>query len=127
MADTYQEHAPDYMQDNFTEAHLIFTLDGKTDKEAAAILLNIWQFNNAKAREAWDRKREDQAQAVRDMQEHTEQEAERLKEELKQARQEEQKKNKNKFLPISNNPLPSRALLIIPQHAINKTRKGEYT
>ncbi|KAF9227994.1 hypothetical protein BS17DRAFT_774613 [Gyrodon lividus] len=80
MANLYQEHAPDYMLDEFTEVRLIFTVDGKTDEEAAAILLNIWQFNNAKAWEAWDCERENWAQVVRDVQEHMEQEVERLKE-----------------------------------------------
>ncbi|KIK72200.1 hypothetical protein PAXRUDRAFT_113066, partial [Paxillus rubicundulus Ve08.2h10] len=41
-------------------------------------------------------------------------------------RQEERKKNKNKFLPISNNPLLLRALLIILQYTVNKIRKEEY-
>ena len=43
-----------------------------------------------------------------------------------EAKKEEQKKNKNKYTPIPNRPLPDTALILPPQHALNKLHKGDY-
>ena len=43
-----------------------------------------------------------------------------------EAKKEEQKKHKNKYTPIPNRSLPDTALILPPQHALNKLRKGDY-
>ena len=38
MANPHHNEHPDYMLQEFEEAHLFFTVEGKTDQEAAALL-----------------------------------------------------------------------------------------
>ena len=79
---------------------------------------------------AWDRQRAEEIEAQLEICEQAEQDAERQrllrKQEEEQTKQEESKKYKNKFAPIPDRPLPSTALLLPLQHALNKLRKGEY-
>ena len=107
----------------------MFTVDGKTDKEATLILRNLWIFSNAKAIEAWDwqhmaENKERQLQLVQAEQEeclHALHE-----EEAEQAKLDEWKKYKNKFAPIPECPLQATALLLPLQHTLNKLQKGDY-
>jgi hypothetical protein len=130
MADPNRNICPDYKEPEYDDAHIIFTVEGKTDAEAAAILRNLWRFNNTKAIEAWDRQREAETEARCQQEEQEEQEEERLRArreaEEEEAKQEERKKYKSKFAPISDRPLPSTALLLPSQHTLNKLRKGDY-
>ena len=48
------EYCQNYLLPEFKEARLLFTVEGKTDVQAAALLRNIWDFNNNKAIETWD-------------------------------------------------------------------------
>ena len=124
MANPHFDECLDYLSPDFEEARLMFTVDRKTDKEAALILRNLWIFSNAKAIEAWDwqcaaENEERQLQLVQ-----AEQEEECLRtlceEEAEQAKLDEWKKYKNKFAPIPECPLPATALLLPSQHTLNK-------
>ena len=130
MADPNQEVCPDYALPEFDDARLLFTVDGKTDEEAATLLKNLWNLRNTKNIENWERQRAAEAQAARQVAELAEQEAEQqrvLREaEEAEAKKEEQKRNKNKYTPIPDRPLPDMALILPPQHALNKLRKGDY-
>ncbi|KIJ06983.1 hypothetical protein PAXINDRAFT_91156 [Paxillus involutus ATCC 200175] len=105
-------------------------VEGKTNEEAAALLSNLWDFNNNKAKLVWDRQRAAEVEARQEEHKHLGQEAERQcllrKQEEEQAKQEERKRYKSKFTPIPNRPLPTTSLLRPSQHALNKLRKGEY-
>ena len=78
----------------------------------------------------WDNQREVEAEAERlaKANETLEEERQRIlrEQEAETAKQEERKKYKNKFVLIPNKPLLAIALLLPPQHALNKLRKGEY-
>ena len=121
MANPHLEECPDYGQPEFDEAQLFFTVDGKTDEEAAILLQNMWHFNNNKAIAEWDRQR------IREEFEVEEERRRVLREaEEEQAKQEERKKYKNKFAPIPDRPLPAAPFLLPSQYMLNKLRKGEY-
>ena len=49
MANPHLERCPDYMLPEFQEARFVFTVDGKTEEEAAAYLRSIWQINHDRA------------------------------------------------------------------------------
>jgi len=54
MADPNQDVCPDYMSPEYAEDCLIFTIERKTDAEAAAVLRNLWRVNNTKAIATWE-------------------------------------------------------------------------
>ena len=130
MANPHLEECPDYRQPEFEEARLLFTVDGKTDAEAALLLQNIWNFNNGKAIAEWDRRLAAEVEERQRLQEEleVEEEGQRVLREAEeeQVKQEERKKYKNKFAPIPDRPLPAAPFLLPSQYTLNKLRKGEY-
>ena len=76
MANPNREVCPDYALPEFDDARLLFTVDGKTDEEAATLLKNLWNLKNTKEIANWERQRAADAQAVRQVVEFAEQEAE---------------------------------------------------
>lgn len=129
MANPHYDECLDYMLPEFEEAHLLFTVEGKSNQEAAALLRNLWDFSNTKAIKAWDQQCTQEIEAQQEDHKRQEQEEERqclLHEQEEQAMQEERKKYKNKFAPIPDRPLPSTSLLLPLQHALNKLHKGDY-
>ena len=76
MADPNKEICPDYALPEFADARLLFTMDGKTDEEAAVLLKNLWNLKNAKDIGNWERLCVAEAQAARQVVELAEQEAE---------------------------------------------------
>ena len=130
MYNPHDEVCPDYLQQEFAEARLVFTVEGKSEEEAAIFLETIWQFNNARDIVKLDNQREAEAEASCLARENKTLEEERLRilreQEIETAKREERKKYKNKFVPIPNRPLSVTALLLPPQHALSKLRKGDY-
>ncbi|KAG9309767.1 hypothetical protein JVU11DRAFT_10141 [Chiua virens] len=49
MANPHLEAELDYALLEFDNARLIFTVEGRTDAQAATILLKVWHFNHHKA------------------------------------------------------------------------------
>ncbi|KAN0088657.1 hypothetical protein V8E55_005714 [Tylopilus felleus] len=122
MANPHYDECPDYMLPEFKEAHLLFTVEGKSNQEAA-------DFSNTKAIKAWDQQCTQEIEAQQEDHKRKEQEEERqclLREQEEQAMQEERKKYKNKLAPIPDKPLPPTSLLLPLQHALNKLHKGDY-
>ena len=98
MANPHHDICPNYLLPEFEEARLLFTVEGKTDAQAAALLRNIWDFNNNKAIETWDQRRAEEIEAQQENRERLEQEEERTcllrEQEEEQAKLEERKKYK---------------------------------
>ena len=65
MSNPHDEVCPDYLQPEFADARLVFTVEGKSEEEAANFLETIWQFNNNRDIEKWDNRREAAAEAER--------------------------------------------------------------
>ena len=130
MANPHHDTCPNYLLPEFKEAHLLFTVEGKTNAQAATLLRNIWDFNNNKAIETWDQRRAEEIEAQQENRERLEQEEKRThllrEQEEEQAKLEEHKKYKTKFTPIPDRPLPPTSLLLPLQHALNKLCKGDY-
>ena len=76
MADPNKEICLDYTLPEFGDAHLLFTVDGKTDEEVATLLKNLWNLKNAKDIENWEQQCAAKAQAAKQVVELAEQEAE---------------------------------------------------
>ena len=130
MADPNKEICPNYVLPEFADVQLLFTVDSKTDEEAAVLLKNLWNLKNTKDIGNWERLCAAEAQAARQVVELTEQEAEQwwvLQDtEEAEAKKEEQKKHKNKYMLIPNRSLSDTTLILPPQHALNKLHKGDY-
>ncbi|KAF8546457.1 hypothetical protein OG21DRAFT_1426972 [Imleria badia] len=130
MADPNLEVCPDYALPEFEDERLIFTLDGKAEEEAIALLRNLWGLSNARDIEAWERQRAADAEVKRQHIELARQQVEQQRalraQEEADAKKEEQKKFKNKFTPLPNRPLPDIALILPSQHVLNKLCKGDY-
>ncbi|KIK79782.1 hypothetical protein PAXRUDRAFT_160331 [Paxillus rubicundulus Ve08.2h10] len=130
MSNPYNGVCPDYLQLEYTEAQPVFTVEGRLEEEAAAFLKTIWQFNNARDIVKWDNQCEAEVEVNRLAKENETLEEERQRilqeQEVEMASQEEQKKYKNKFVPIPNKPLPAIVLLLPLQHTLNKLHKGDY-
>ena len=69
MANPHHDICPNYLLPEFEEARLLFTVEGKTDAQAAALLRNIWDFNNNKAIETWDQRHAEEIEAQQENQE----------------------------------------------------------
>ncbi|KAF8836643.1 hypothetical protein BDN67DRAFT_1014515 [Paxillus ammoniavirescens] len=95
MTNPREEECLNHMLPEFEEACLLFTLEGKTDEKVAALLSNLWDFNDNKAKLVWDRKQAAEAEAWQEERKHLGQEAERqcllCEQEEEQAKQEEWK------------------------------------
>ncbi|KAG9310696.1 hypothetical protein JVU11DRAFT_9290 [Chiua virens] len=127
MANPHLEVEPDYILPEFADARLIFTVEGKTDAQAAALLREVWRFNHQKACETWDQVRQAEEEEEEErLARQAEQRQINQEQEKQLALQEERKKYKYEYLPIPDRPLPSHDTFIPPQHAINKLKKGEH-
>ncbi|KIK74997.1 hypothetical protein PAXRUDRAFT_19358 [Paxillus rubicundulus Ve08.2h10] len=110
MSNPHNEVCPDYLQPEFTKAQLVFTVEGKSEEESVVFLKTIWQFNNARDIEKWDGQCEVEA------------EANHLAKETTPWRRKGSAYSKSR----KQRPLPATALLLPPQHTLNKLRKGDY-
>ena len=101
-----------------------------THDKAVNCLADIWVAQNELDKQDWDRQVADDAQAQHEAQEQQriENEERRLAEleEQENARKEELKKNRNKFVPFPDTLIPSAALIIPSSLATHKLRKGEF-
>ena len=122
--------APDFAEPEFAAQRQLLTDSGIPEEQAAIILANIWQANNARDREARRRDQADQDQAQRDQALAEEEENERRRQAeadlLDAARLEDRKKNKAKYNPIRDVPVPSGPIIIPCASAQSKMKKGSY-
>ncbi|KAG9314869.1 hypothetical protein JVU11DRAFT_3968 [Chiua virens] len=126
MNNPHLKAQPNFSLQDYVDARLIFMVEGKTDEEATALLKEVWHFNHYRAIAAWDQQRRTEQEELEQACRQKELDHAAHKQEHQLALQEERKKHKNKFLPISNRPLPSHSLFIPLQHTLNKLNKGEY-
>ncbi|KIK73042.1 hypothetical protein PAXRUDRAFT_21293 [Paxillus rubicundulus Ve08.2h10] len=101
-----------------------------THEQAAQRLTNIWQAQNLVESQEWDLQQKENDEANRLGQEwHQKQEEEcrhLLEEEQELARQEEQKKNRNKFLLYNKVPISSAIPKLPSALTVHKIKKGDY-
>ncbi|KIK92062.1 hypothetical protein PAXRUDRAFT_148135 [Paxillus rubicundulus Ve08.2h10] len=130
MANPHEQEVPDYTSIEYTDAHAMFTADGKSDAEATLILTNVWLFNNAHTCQLWDRQQEalEEARLTEStcLTELKEQEKATREEEEELARHEEHKKYKNKYVPILKTPLSDAPIFTLCCYANAKTCSGDY-
>ncbi|KAF9226034.1 hypothetical protein BS17DRAFT_698783 [Gyrodon lividus] len=130
MSNSHGLTIPDYTAIEYTEAHAMFTADGRSDAGAALILVNIWCFNNTLTCQLWDRQQEalEEARQAELTRTAKLQEQERIirEEEEELARWEECKKYKNKYAPIQNTPLSDSQILTLCCYVDAKSCLGEY-
>ena len=110
MANPHHDEHPDYMLQELEEAHLFFTVKGKTDQEVAALLQSLWDFNHNKVIVARDHQHIEEIEAQLEICKQAEQDAERqhlLRE------QEEEQTSKRSARSIRTNLLP---FLTDPSH-----------
>ena len=54
MDNPHSNVQPDYMLPEYNAARLVLTIEGKTNKEAASFLKEVWKSTNKKACVEWD-------------------------------------------------------------------------
>ncbi|KIK72068.1 hypothetical protein PAXRUDRAFT_39982, partial [Paxillus rubicundulus Ve08.2h10] len=90
----------------------------------------VWRDNNTEQKESWDEKLCQEAHAILEAERLAAEEAilrrQVVADELELVKQEEQKKYKNKYLPIPNTAIPTETIIIPSAYAMNKLRNGEY-
>ncbi|KAG1749064.1 uncharacterized protein EDB91DRAFT_832012 [Suillus paluster] len=122
---------PDFRTDEHGAARNQLIADGITnDAQAAELLATLWHLNNNAARDLWAEQIEEAARDAEEVQciaakeERDRQQA--AAEEQEAARKEEQKRNKSKFIPVSNSKVPSIPVVIPSHYAVWKLKAGEY-
>jgi len=127
--DPHNTVVPDFMAPEFA-AQCQFLTDGDVpDAQAAVILTNIWNENNARDRAAWLQHQAEQELAQHEHEQAVEIEAQRHRQEadlLEAAHLEECRKNKAKYNPICDDPVPSGLIIILFATAQAKMKKGTY-
>ena len=131
MADLPQDPAvPDFAGPEFFAQRDLLSESGVPDNQIIDILRNIWAANKAREREDLLRCQADRLQAQRDQEEAEEAEDQRRKQEeadlLDAARLEERRKNKAKYNPIRDVPVPVGPIFIPCASAQAKMKKGTY-
>ena len=121
---------PDFGADEHAHQRQLLREGGLTEEQVIAMLANLWTSTNARDRADWDRIQEQRALARQEDERVAQQEAERQHQEdevlLEAARAEEQKKNKKKFAPVINAPIPIGQVNIPAPVAATRMKKAEY-
>lgn len=121
---------PDFGADEHAHQRQLLREGGLTEEQAIAMLANLWTSTNARDRADWDRIQEQRALARQEDERVAQQEAERQRQEdevlLEAARAEERKKNKKKFAPVINTPIPIGQVNIPAPVAATRMKKAEY-
>ncbi|KAG0708595.1 hypothetical protein DFH29DRAFT_768701, partial [Suillus ampliporus] len=122
---------PDFTTGEYTNARARLIDKGIADNALAAEALDtIWTLNNEAAKDTWAEQEEDEQRQAQEARRHAaelDQERQRaLEDELTAARKEELKKNKAKFVPVSNAKIPTIPVVIPSSYAVRKLKVGEY-
>ncbi|KAG0695505.1 hypothetical protein DFH29DRAFT_984938 [Suillus ampliporus] len=122
---------PDFTTGEYTNARARLIDKGIADDALAAEALDtIWTLNNEAAKDTWAEQEEDEQRQAQEARRHAaklDQERQRtLEDELTAARKEELKKNKAKFVPVSNAKIPTIPVVIPSSYAVWKLKAGEY-
>lgn len=121
---------PDYNLDLYQAIRAPLINQNTNHAQAAAILTNIWDAQNAIEKQQWqEQSDEDEAEAEARRAEAAEQERlrqEDIEKEKEEQRKEEEKKNAVKYAPIPDRDVPTRPPVIASSIATRKLEKGEY-
>lgn len=121
---------PDYLSPESTDLREPLVHNGSTDAEAAQLLTAIWNKQHAIDCQRWQAQIDADKAAEDTRRTEREEERRRLEEEAEKERleteKEERKKNKAKYTPIPNRPIPSQQPVIASATALKKLAKGEY-
>ncbi|KAF8554745.1 hypothetical protein OG21DRAFT_1394763, partial [Imleria badia] len=122
--------APDFAGPEFVAQRDLLSNGGVPDDQIITILRNIWSANKAREREVLLRRQADQELAQQNQEQAAEAEEQRRRQEevdlLDAARLEERKKNKAKYNPVRDVPVPSGPIIIPCASAQVKMKKGAY-
>jgi hypothetical protein len=127
----YDAVPPDYLVNRYAASRQTFIDDFHiSNQQAAQRLTDIWIEQNTIDREEWDAQVEAEALLAEQREEQIcvqeEERQRREEEELEQAKQDERKKNRNKFLPFADAPMSATPPVIPSPLALRKLRKGEF-
>ncbi|KAG0701931.1 hypothetical protein DFH29DRAFT_776547, partial [Suillus ampliporus] len=122
---------PDFTMGEYTNARARLIDKGIADDALAAEALDtIWTLNNEAVKDTWAEQEEDEQRQAQEACHHAaelDQERQRaLEDELTAACKEELKKNKAKFIPVSNAKIPTIPVIIPSNYAVRKLKAGEY-
>ncbi|KAG6326231.1 hypothetical protein ID866_12856 [Astraeus odoratus] len=121
---------PDFTAPEFDGQRQLLVDSGVQQEQVLALLSNIWAANNAREQAAWLQRQAEREQAARNEEAAAEEENLRCRqveaETLKAACLEDRKKNKAKYNPIHNAPVPSGPIVIPCAMVQAKMRKGAY-
>lgn len=122
--------APDFALEHYAESRQPLVEAGLTEEQAIAVLTRTWTAGNERDKQAWQERTNAEAQATRDQalaaEEAANQRRELDKQEAEQARKDELKKNRDKYVPIPDRPPPSGSLVLAAPYATRRLEKGQY-
>ena len=121
---------PDYTSQEHAELREPLIGNGSTNAQAAQLLTAIWHKQHGTDCQQWDvQTAADTAQEDNQQAQH-QQEKKRIEDEAEKERleveKEERKKNKAKYTPILNRPIPLQQPVIASPTALKKLAKGKY-
>ena len=121
---------PDYTSEAYTPARAPFVNDNTTNEQAIQLLINVWTTGNNLERLQWQEQRQNdlaiKADEILHKQEAAEQRARTLAQEQDALRKDELKRNKTKYIPIPNRPMPTIIPVFASNYATKKMDKGHY-
>lgn len=117
---------PDFEADEYAEARAQLINDATDERQAAAMLANLWRIQNNADKLRWaDRLQEEELERRRLAEEEVQRQQTALAEQ-EAAIAEERKKNKSKYAPIRDIDVPSNTVILPCQYAVRKMKSGDY-
>jgi hypothetical protein len=123
-------HCPDFAAPVYNEHRAWFVNTNITDDQAAALLTEFWRANNELQIHQWeDQVLQDVAAGFAKQDQHR---LEAINDNLLIAQEQEnlaredRKKNKNKYITISDRPMPAVTPMYPSEYAVKRMEKGAY-
>ncbi|KAF8834015.1 hypothetical protein BDN67DRAFT_869378, partial [Paxillus ammoniavirescens] len=130
MENPHHPIQPDFTSDTHAEACLQLADRGIAEDLIIPTLQALWILSNDQAKQCWDARLEQEAQEAHEAQRAAAKEENlcqhALEEEQDLAKQEEQKKNKIKFIPVPDLSVPTESIIIPSSYVLTKLHKAEY-
>ncbi|KAH9918034.1 hypothetical protein B0H21DRAFT_702509, partial [Amylocystis lapponica] len=122
---------PDYTLPAFAEPRQqIIDINGSTEEQAITLLNAVWMASNNRDRISWQGQLDtDAAEAAQRAQDLAAAEEQRLQDEVQeaaQAKKDEVRKNRDKYLPIPMRPTPRADLVLAAPYALRRLEKALY-
>ncbi|KAF8696488.1 hypothetical protein AX14_001564 [Amanita brunnescens Koide BX004] len=130
MNNPHEAIRPNFNADCHEQERLALVENGLTAEQAIQTLEHLWNLNNDREKEAWDRRLAEAAQADAQAAREVEEDAARRRREEEEdadlARREDKKKHKSKYASIPDVMVPSDLILIPSSYALKKLRNHEF-